>query len=211
MKYIDLTRTISEKTVVYPGDPCFAREHVSRAEVGKIGSFNLYHLHMSNHLGTHVDYPAHLIPRGKTSSDYTIDDLTGDGCIIAVPAGLRCVTAEFLKSQDIQAVDIVFFKTMNSELSEDDPLAANYVCLGTDAAEELVKKGVRVVGIDYLSVDAHDSEDLPVHNILLGSGVLIVEGLDLKDAEPGRGEMIIAPLKISSIDGSPARVLMKRK
>jgi len=210
MKYIDLTRTISEQTVVYPGDPTFSRERISEPSLAKSGSFALYKLHLSNHQGTHIDYPSHVIPGGKGSSDYSLEDLSGEGIIIDASGEAELITSKFLENYDIRRNDIVFFKTKNSQLPTEGPLSSPYVSLSIDAAKTLVGKGVTVVGIDYLSVDSHDAEELPVHHILLESAVLIVEGLCLKDAEPGRAELIIAPMKIESIDGAPARVMMRK-
>lgn len=208
--YFDLTRVISEQTAVYPGDPCFRREQISSINPTTRGMFNLYHMHMGNHMGTHIDYPSHVLTGGKTSSDYSASDLIGDGCIIEVPAGTTKITGEMILANPILPGDIVFFKTDNSKINETAPLAEKYVYLDITAAEKLVEKGVRIVGIDYISIDSPHAEDLPVHHYLLSRNVLIVEGLKLEGMRAGRGEMIIAPLNISNIDGAPARVLMRK-
>lgn len=88
-------------------------------------------------------------------------------------------------------------------------LRKKYVYIEPDAAEALLQKGVKIVGIDYISVDCYDAEDLSVHNILLSKEVLIVEGLELKHAPIGRGEIYIMPLHIPDMDGLPARVMIK--
>jgi len=203
-EYFDLTSEITEHTPVFPGDPPFMREQISAISPDEQGSFNLYHLHMGNHTGTHIDFPAHVLAEGKTSSDYQLNELIGDGCVIEVPDDISTISSDFVANNPIQKGDFIFFKTKTEKSSK-------FVHLDISAAEMLVEKGVRIVGIDQMSVDATGAEDLPVHRYLLGHDVLIVEGLKLSGVEAGRGEIIIAPLKIENIDGSPTRVIMRRE
>ncbi|MHB1948720.1 MAG: cyclase family protein [Gammaproteobacteria bacterium] len=206
-KIYDLTAAISEKTVVFPGDPEYKTQKVCSLEEGH--TFNLCHMHFGNHTGTHVDFPAHVLKDAKTSSDYSIDHLIGSGLIIKVPDTEKSVTKQFVSEQPILKSDIVFFKTANSKLSKQDKFTEKYVYIEPDVAEELLKKGVKIVGIDYISVDRYDAEDLPVHKSLLSKEVLIVEGLELNNAPIGRCEIYIMPLNIPKMDGLPARVVAK--
>lgn len=203
----DLTAEISPDLVVFPGDPCFAAEKLSSLEDGK--KFGLCHMHLGNHTGTHVDFPAHTIKDGKTSSDFPIHYLTGPGIIIKVPSSEKSITRDFVSRQSILKSDIVFFKTANSDRSKHEPFHERYVYIEPEAAIELFEKGVKAVGIDYISVDRYDDEDLTVHNTLLSREVLIVEGLELRDIPEGRYEIFVMPLKIPNMDGLPARVLAR--
>lgn len=205
--FYDLTAKISPDTVVFPGDPQYSTEKVSSLEDGQ--NFNLCHMHLGNHTGTHVDFPAHTIKGGKTSSDFPIEFLTGPGVIIKVPPTEKSITREFVSKQSIMRSDIVFFKTANSEKSKYGPFTDKYVYIEPDAAAELLDKGVKVVGIDYISVDSFADERLTVHNTLLSKEVLIVEGLELSEIPEGRYEIFIAPLNIPEMDGLPARVFAK--
>ncbi len=207
MKFYDLTTEISPKLVAFPGDPQYSTEKVSSLENGQ--KFNLCHMHLGNHTGTHVDFPAHTIKEGKTSSDFPIEYLTGPGVIIKVPPQEKSITREFVSKQPIMSSDIVFFKTANSKKSKQEAFTDQYVYIEPEAAEELFRRGVKAVGIDYISVDRYDDEDLTVHNILLSKEVLIVEGLELSEIPEGRYEIFIMPLKIPLMDGLPARVMAR--
>ena len=199
----DLTAPITEHTVVFPGDPEYKSENVCELATSP---FKLCHLHFGNHTGTHIDFPAHVIQGGKTSSDYQINDLIGAGIIIEVPQTEKSITKDFVSKQPILAKDFVFFKTANTALSKQGKFTEKYVYIEPDAAEELLKKEVRIVGIDYISVDQYSAEHLPVHQSLLSNNVLIVEGLELNKAPIGRCKIFIMPLNIPNMDGLPARV-----
>lgn len=205
--YYDLTAEISEKTAVFPGDPEYKIQTVCSLENGN--TFKLCHMHFGNHTGTHIDFPAHVLKDGKTSSDFFIDHFIGSGIIIKVPDTELSITKNFISQQPILHNDIVFFKTANSKISKQATFTNNYVYIESDAAEELLKKQVKIVGIDYISVDKYENEELPVHKSLLSNEVLIVEGLELNNAPIGRCEIFIMPLNILNMDGLPARVFAK--
>lgn len=204
-RYYDLSTKIANDLVVFPGDPAYSNEVVCSLEKGD--SFNLCHMHLGNHAGTHIDFPAHTIKNHKTSSDFPIEFLIGPGIIIQVPSTEKSITKDFVAKQSIMKSDIVFFKTSNSTISKHAPFTEKYVYIEPDAAKELLEKGVKIVGIDYISVDAYDDANLTVHNTLLSKEVLIVEGLELSDIPEGRYEIFIMPLNIPNMDGLPARVL----
>jgi len=207
-RYKDLTAEITKETVIYPGDPVFSCEDV--AVLGESSEFHLRKFTMGNHTGTHIDFPAHVIKGGKTSSDYSIDDLIGDGLILEVPDGMPSIKKDFILMQGIKEKDIVFFKTSNSCIPKDKPYRSEYVYIEADAARAMLDIGVRIVGIDYISVDSPKLEALPVHEILLSNDTLIVENLNLKGVSPGRCKIFIMPINIPKMDGLPARVVMGR-
>jgi arylformamidase len=201
----DLTTPISENTVMFPGDPHFKSEQVRSLVDG--ASFNLCCFTMGNHTGTHIDFPAHVLEGGKTSSDYKIHDLIGSCFIIEVPDHCLSITPSFVEKQDILLHDFVFFKTSNSRLSKEDKFTNQYVFIEPEAAVALVNKGVKIVGIDYISVDQYEAESLPVHHTLLSNDILIVEGLELSNVPAGRCKVSIMPINIKHMDGLPARVI----
>lgn len=203
----DLTTEISSELVAFPGDPRYCTEIVSSLEEGQ--KYKLCHMHLGNHTGTHVDFPAHTIAGGKSSSDFPLEYLTGPGIIIKVPAEEKSITRAFVSLQPIMTSDIVFFKTANSQKSKQDPFTEEYVYIEPDAAEELLQKRVKIVGIDYISVDKYEDADLSAHNTLLSKEILIVEGLELKSIPEGRYEIFVVPLNIPDMDGLPARVFAK--
>lgn len=204
--YYDLTAPITPNTVVYPGDPRFSSEEVFSLQKG--APFHLCHMHLGNHTGTHIDFPAHVILGGKTSSDFPIQDLIGSALIIEVPETERSITKEFVKAQSaIDPNDFIFFKTANSNLSKQSAFTEQYVYIEPDAAEELIQKGIKIVGIDYISVDSYQAKTLPVHQSLLSKDILIVEGLELRNAPLGRCKVYIFPNHIPNMDGLPVRVI----
>lgn len=206
--YSDLTAPITEKTVIFPGDPVFSKKCIS--SIGDESYFNLAEISLGNHTGTHIDFPAHVKSGGKVSSNYSIDNLIGDGIIIEVPNDATSITRSFIMKQPILKDDFVFFKTKNSSLSKQDQFNEKYVYIEPDAANALLEKKVKMVGIDYISVDLLSEENLPVHNILLSNDILIVENLELNKASPGRAKFFVMPLNIPQMDGLPARVVMTR-
>lgn len=206
--FYDLTTTINENTVVYPGDPKFERKDI--AKIGEESSFGLQHMSFCNHSGTHIDFPAHVLKDGKTSSDYDIEKFIMDGVIIEVPRDYNSISKDFISQLRLNPRSCVFFKTRNSEVSKQTSFIKDYVYFEPEAAEALLNKQVSVVGIDYISVDSSEAEELPVHKILLSKDVLIVENLELKGIEPGNCKIFIAPTKIADMDGLPARVFMMR-
>jgi arylformamidase len=103
----------------------------------------------------------------------------------------------------------VIFKTRNSALWDRASFAREYVALSVDAARQLVDRGMRLLGIDYLSIEAFGAVGHPVHKTLLGSGVVIVEGLDLRHVTPGPYELYCLPLRIAGGDGAPCRAVLR--
>lgn len=103
--------------------------------------------------------------------------------------------------------DRVLFRTDNSELWREGSPAFpdSYVSVGVDGAQWLVDRGVRLVGIDFLGIEARDTEGHPTHTTLLSHGVVIVEGLNLGEVEPGACDLVVMPLRIVDGDGGPAR------
>jgi arylformamidase len=104
----------------------------------------------------------------------------------------------------------VLLKTRNSRLWASSEFHPDYVGLTADGATYLVNHGVKVVGIDYLSVEEFRKPGAPAHRILLGGGTIIIEGLNLRDVEPGRYELYCLPLRVVGADGAPARVVLRQ-
>ncbi|MFN3233870.1 MAG: cyclase family protein [Gammaproteobacteria bacterium] len=136
--YKDLTAAITSKTVVFPGDPTFEARQVS--SIGGKSFFNLSEMRMCNHMETHIDFPAHVLKQGKTSSDYSIQDIIGDGIILELPLTKKTISKSFVDKQNILENDFVFFKTSNSNLSKHENLSDSYVYIEPDAAIALLEK-----------------------------------------------------------------------
>lgn len=206
MPLYDLTHTINSSMVVFPGDPSFESQTVM--DVNNQDAFTLRHYSLGNHAGTHIDFPAHVISDGKSSDHFPVDYLTGIGKVINIPENSH-VTAAHVDAADIAPGNIVFFKTRNTRdsLYEKGVYTEDFKAIEPEAAQRLVERGIRIVGIDYLSVDPIDDENLSVHKTLLHEDILIIENLNLQMIPAGRYYIRIAPLKIEGMDGLPVRVM----
>ena len=193
MQIIDVSVPVRPGMITYPGDPEVHLERVSSIADGDV--VNLSRLDLGVHSGTHVDAPLHFLAGGAAVETLPLDVLVGP-----------CVVVEGLDAAAVPAgAERVLFKTPNSRLWEREEFSEDFVALDAEAARALVAAGVRLVGIDYLSIG-----DEEAHRILLGAGVVVVEGLDLREVEPGEYRLVCAPLKLVGAEGAPARVLLLR-
>lgn len=205
--WIDISTTIREDLVVWPGDPQPKITALSTLSQGD--ECNLSGISISLHTGTHLDAPRHYLDHGKTIDNLDPNDLTGPVKILEVTKGLAIGKKE-LEPFDIYPGDKLFLKTANSELDwQRRAFLTEYAHLTPQAAAYLVSRQVSLIGIDYLSIG--DNQSGPeVHRTLLGSNILILEGLLLKDIEPGEYDMVCLPLKVAGADGSPARTIIRK-
>lgn len=196
----DLTRwpTAAKPVIVKTKDMSKgARNNNSRIEAGV-------------HHATHIDAPLHFIADGKSIESLPPEILIGTVTVVEIPDA-EMITASVLEAASLpQDCERLLFKTRNSDLWDDleHEFRLDYVSVTPDGAQVLVDRGVRLVGVDYLSVEAYDLEGNGTHRTLLGAGVVIVEGLDLRAVEPGAYEMACLPIKITGSDGAPARVIL---
>jgi arylformamidase len=207
MAIYDISLPISESLIVWPGDPPVRISqpvHVDRGD-----EFTVSRLDVGTHIGTHVDAPAHMIRGGQTVDSLALEVLIGPAWVVhAVEASV--LSAEVLETLDLPAgVERVLFRTRNSErwVHGEEEFFRGYVGMSGDGARWLVDRGVRLVGIDYLSIAPFD-DLVPAHQILLRAGAVAVEGLNLSGVEPGSYRLICLPLKIVGAEGAPARVVL---
>ncbi len=206
MKLFDVTADIRPGMVVYPGDPEVDVRRLSSIAGGESSNVSVYTL--GSHTGTHVDPPRHFIEGGTAVDALPLEVLIGPALVLET--GESVIDRRFLESSGIGGAKRILFKTSNSGLMSKAEFQEDFVHLSPDAAACMVETGVRLVGIDYLSVERFDSPSNEVHRTLLGAGVVVVEGLDLSEIEPGEYELICLPLKVSGGDGAPARVVLRR-
>jgi arylformamidase len=207
MKIYDVTVAISNDLPVYPGDPPINISRTQSLEKGDIARVS--HLSFSTHIGTHIDPPSHFMMDGLSLDRVPLEVLIGPARI--VDAGdVDSIDAALLERTDLEGATRVLFKTRNSQFwREAKGFREDFVYLETQAAELLVKRGVQLVGIDYLSIEKFNFDRPSTHWTLLGNNVVIVEGLDLSEIAPGDYELICLPLKIKDGDGGPARVVLR--
>ena len=207
MRIYDITVPLSPSLPVYPGDPAVTITPVAQLQWGDAA--NVSRLVLSSHTGTHLDAPRHFFQAGLAIDDIAPHVLMGPARVCAFPDATTHLTADDLRPLGLAGTQRLLFKTPNSALWERTGFQTNYVALTASAAHLLVDLGVQLVGIDYLSVDAFESQDFPVHRILLGAGVLILEGLDLRTVPPGEYELLALPLLLQDGDGAPVRAILR--
>ena len=203
MEIFDVSVPIRPGMVTYPGDPAVRLERVASLARGDV--CNLSRLDFGVHSGTHVDAPLHFVEGGPAAEALPLDVLVGPARVL----DLTSVEGAEIESAAFDGVDLperVLLKTRNSELWARDDYVPEHVTLGADAARALVAAGVRLVGIDYLSIG-----DEGAHHALLEAGVVALESLDLRGVEPGDYELVCAPLRLVGSDGAPARTLLIRR
>lgn len=207
MKLIDVTVPLDSRLPTYPGDEPFALEATRRLASG--ASANVSAVRMSVHTGTHVDAPRHSFDDGAAVESLSLDLLCGRARVVELTCR-RGITAKDLAALDLTEDIRVLMKTSNSRFWGDPHFHEDFVGLSEDGANFLVAQGVKVVGVDYLTVEAFMASGAPAHRALLGAGTIVVEGLNLRDVEPGRYEMFCLPLPIVGADGAPARVVLRK-
>jgi arylformamidase len=207
MRTYDISLTISPILPTWPGDPNVVLERVEKIEDGS--NANVSRIDMGVHTGTHVDAPYHFIQNGKTVECMNLNLLTGRAYVLHLP-DVDTITASVLEQSQIPPrTRRVLFKTRNSTYwkNQENQFQTDFVGLSADGADYLIRRGVKLVGLDYLSV-APFHQSRPTHEILLSAGVVILEGLDLSGVTQGRYTLYCLPLKLAGSDGAPARAIL---
>jgi len=205
-KIYDVSMPLREGMIVYPGDAPFERDEYRRISAG--ASSNNSRLMMGAHTGTHIDAPRHFID-GAASMDAIAPDVLVGPCRVFKSDASEAIEAAELERHDWKDVTRALFKTRNSALLSLDRFDERFVYLARSAAEFLVARGIKLVGVDYLSIDKFHSPDHPAHLLLLGAGAVAIEGLNLAAVEPGDYELICAPLLVVGGEAAPARVFLR--
>ena len=211
MQIYDVSVPLSTATPTYPGDPGIEIKAWLTLAGGDAANVSL--LHFGAHSGTHVDAPAHFIQGGSRVDSLPLERLIGPAEVVEVPNDVKVIDEQFIVANCVRDSQRILFKTRNSSFWHDmeDGFRADYTFINPGAALRLVELGVKLVGIDYLSVEQFKSEKFETHHTLLSKGVVILEGLDLREVVAGSYELICLPLKIvgGNGDGAPARAILR--
>jgi arylformamidase len=164
---------------------------------------NVRRLELGVHSGTHVDGPLHFIEGAAGTEALSLDALVGPVAVVDATGIDGDLDEEALKSLELGERDRILFKTKNSQLWELPEFTEDFIRLTGTGARLLIDRGVRLVGIDYLSIG-----DVDAHRELLGAGIVAVEGLDLRAVEPGLYELICLPIRLEGSDGAPSRAIL---
>lgn len=208
MKVHDITLTLEPGMVVWPGDPEVVLGRIKKIEDG--ANANVSTIAMGVHTGTHVDAPYHFLSDGDTVENMLLEVLIGRVKLVEIEESINEITRDVLESVNLEdGVERVLFKTRNSKFLSDHSVGFNEDFVGIDAgaSELLVEKGVRLVGIDYLSIAPY-KRSRPTHEVMLRAKMVIIEGVDLSSVEPGDYTLYCLPLKLKDTEGAPARVIL---
>lgn len=207
-KIYDVTVPLSPEVPTFPGDPRFFMEFTHKIADGE--PYNVARITLGAHAGTHVDAPYHFLADGATVEQLPLEVLMGKARVVEISK------RDKIERADLEALDLrddirVLLKTRMSGQLRVSAFQEDFVYLTPDAASYLAQAGIKLVGIDYLSVEKFGSHDFAAHHALLGAGVVIIEGLDLSAVEAGEYDMTCLPLRIVGADGSPARVVLRTR
>ncbi len=207
MRVYDISVGMTPEMPVWPGDPPVILERTAAIADG--ANANVSRLSCSVHTGTHVDAPLHFLEGERAVDALSLKVLIGRAYVVDLPE------AKVLDAGTLEAAGIpprtrrVLFKTRNSQnwARGERKFDEGFVGVDASGAQWLVRKGVQLVGVDYLSVAPY-KQSRPTHEILLGAGVVVVEGLDLSKVSQGRYMLYCLPLRLEGSDGAPARAIL---
>ena len=205
----DISVALGRESIDHPGDPPFARIPVKELEKGD--SCSLSRLELSAHAGTHLDTPAHFFAGAEDLDSFLVQDFILPARVWPA-AGKGALGREALEKAEVEPGEALLLQTENSTSGRcrKGSYEEDYVHLSPAAADLCVERGVKLVGIDYLSADGPGDPQYPVHRKLLAEGILILEGIDLGEVEPGRWTLLCLPLRIEGGEASPTRAVLLR-
>jgi arylformamidase len=208
MRILDISVPISPTLPVWPGDSAIVLEQFRAISKGDSSTDS--RLACSVHAGTHVDAPAHFIENGATVEQLPLDVLIGKATVVE-RLNDNIITPEIIEAQTLSAeTERLLFKTKNSALWTDPAHQFNpdFVALSAESARWIVNQGIKLVGIDYLSIQMFKDIEPMTHRILLEAGIIILEGLNLQEVSPGEYQLFCLPLKLAGSEGAPARAVL---
>jgi arylformamidase len=197
MRIIDITRPLSQDILTYPGDSSPVFRQADR------GRYLITDLHLSTHTGTHIDAPVHYLKTGTTIDTIPLSQVMGSCRVVDVTHAGTSITSNHLKGR-LDGITRLLLKT---SFSGTDRFDENYPSLSADAARLITGCGMKCVGIDSPSIESYEC-DGTVHRELLSRGCIIIELLDLSEVEEGDYTLVALPLRLTGLDGSPARVVL---
>jgi arylformamidase len=208
MHIYDISLTVTPELPTWPGDPPIVVDRFVKMEEGAPN--NVTRISMCAHVGTHVDAPYHFLGGNTpTVDELSLKTLTGRVYVLEM-LGVNLITAKALEKAEIPPrTRRLIFKTRNTALWSNPahPFKTDFVAISPDGAQFLVERGVKLVGVDYLSVAPY-TDPIPTHQILLKAGVVVIEGLNLSQVSQGRYSLYCLPMKLAGSDGAPARAIL---
>ena len=203
----DISVLLGSESITFPSDTPYSRDLL--LTIKDDGICNVSKLILSAHAGTHLDFPLHFVPDGKSIDDYSVHDFILPTQVVHID-DKESINPPELEKIDIKEGDAILFKTENSinDRCRKGVFSEKFVYLSAEGAAFCVTKKVSLVGIDYVSIDRFGDVTSPAHHILLGNNILILEGINLKEIAPGRYTLFCLPLKIRGGEASPVRAML---
>ncbi len=208
MTIYDISLSISPELPVWPGDPAIVLEQVESMDRG--AHANVTRLAMSAHTGTHVDAPHHFLNDHRTVDQLSLDILTGRCYVLDMSTLEGHITAEVLGKAEIPPkIERLLVKTKNSSRWQvgEKEFFTGFQAVTEDGAQWLVENGIKLIGVDYLSVAPY-KQSVPTHTLLFKAGIIVLEGVNLSAVKQGEYTLYCLPLKLLGSDGAPARVIL---
>ena len=206
--WIDVSVPLFDGMVAWDTDP---RPKVTqKLSIDQGDICNLTVLDMSAHTGTHMDAPRHFLRDGKGMETLPLDAVMGPARVVEIhdPTAIR--SAE-LAPLDLRAGERILFKTRNSRRCwQSNDFFKDFVYIANEAAQYMAARGVRTVGVDYLSIGGFSNDLVETHVTILSAGIWVIEGLNLSEVDPGDYELACLPLKLLGADGAPARAVLRK-
>jgi len=204
--WMDISVPLSDGMLHWPEDPPIEIKRVIDMKNGD--EYNLTHVSMAVHTGTHMDAPCHFRRSGISIDKMPLTASVGEARVIEITDN-EFINVEEIRPHRIRKGERILFKTKNSKRKWiNKPFNRKFVHLSIEAAKYLSERKVQTIGIDYLSIGGYEGNVVEVHDIILKAGIWVIEGLDLSKIEPGDYNLICLPIKIAGSDGAPARALV---
>ncbi len=206
-KLYDISVSLGDESIDFPGDTPYQRKMVQTLEDG--GECNLSEITMSAHAGTHMDAPYHFCSDGKTIDQFPVEKFVLSALVVHIQNRVS-IGPEELDRVNVSAGDAILFKTSNSTKGwvANGVFEENFVYLSEKGADWCLRKGVGLVGIDYITIEKYGSKGFPVHRKILGRGIPILEGVNLKSVPAGKYTLYCFPMKIGGGEGAPVRAVL---
>ena len=205
MKYYDISTPINPETVTWDDETPPGIKWHRRISDGDY--VNLSSLQINNHAGTHVDAPYHFIESGKRIHQLDLSIFIGDARVVEINE--HTITASLLEKKHIPSTERILLKTGGSRLYAEKKFKTDFPALDESGARWLVERGVKLIGIEYLSIEHYGDASLRVHHVLLSNEIVILEGLNLEDVPPGEYRLIALPLNLDETEAAPVRAVLE--
>jgi arylformamidase len=202
----DISIPIVSGGLVYPGNPEISI--TPQQEISKGAGANVSQISFGSHTGTHIDAPKHFFDDGAPVDKLPLDVLMGPAVVISVDDSVMAIGEAELRMFELSGHTRVLIRTRNSGFIREREFRRDYTYLAPDGAAYLVELGVKLVGVDYLSIEQFRSGHHRTHLTLLRQGIVIVEGLDLSEPANGPYDLRVLPLRLANLDGAPARAVL---